>query len=365
MSITSGITRRRRRGYKRPGRRSLEVIRQVERMDRQATQPAAVPSGRKRRRVSKKQKQEEEAQARAAQMKADRDQEMAELGLSRAELLEMKAKQPPTNELMIALNALPKADDPLPPPTPSPIDDLMEGTLKDYEEECVEEGTSSLTAEAGEELDQMETQFNQLLYESCPFHPHQFLYCVNPQTSFGPLRFKCPQEGCPVYLFEDTREVMMEKLKKDTHPQVHARVKHGELKCKCGFVPKMKLSRTAKNHNKVFFSCGSFLTHAKPCGYFQWLHGPLWCPREQAQPILRRWVRDCPVPLLKGKDPEKERPWGMHTVEMRFGERSDPAIEKMKHDPWLKQFGDSVRAQERDFERRSHFHKNFGSSCFF
>ena len=78
-------------------------------MDRQATQPAAVPSGRKRRRVSKKQKQEEEAQARAAQMKADQDQEMAELGFSRAELLEMKAKQPPTNELVIALNALPKA----------------------------------------------------------------------------------------------------------------------------------------------------------------------------------------------------------------------------------------------------------------
>ena len=104
-------------------------------MDRQATQPAAVPSGRKRRRVSKKQKQEEEkAQARAAQMKADHDQEMAELGFSRAELLEMKAKQPPTSELVIALNALPKAEDPLPPPTPSPIHDLMEGTLKDYKD---------------------------------------------------------------------------------------------------------------------------------------------------------------------------------------------------------------------------------------
>ena len=89
-------------------------------MDRQATQPAAVPSGRKRRRVSKKQKQEEEAQARALQMKADHDDEMAELGLSRAELLEMKAKQPPTSGLVIALNALPKAENPLPPPTPSP-----------------------------------------------------------------------------------------------------------------------------------------------------------------------------------------------------------------------------------------------------
>ena len=367
MNITRRITSGRRRAIK--GRPDVHPKSFVSRgMDRQATQPAAVPSGRKRRRVSKKQKQEEEkAQARAAQMKADHDQEMAELGFSRAELLEMKAKQPPTSELVIALNALPKAEDPLPPPTPSPIHDLMEGTLKDYKEECVEEGTfhSDPATEVGEWeiLDQMDTQLNQLLYEVCPFHPHQFITCVNPQASFGPLRFKCPQPGCPVYLFEDTREVMMEKLKEDTHPQVHARLKHGELKCKCGLVPKMKLSRTAKNHNKVFFSCGSFAPGGEPCGYFQWLHAPLWCPREQAQPTLRRWVKDCPVPLLK--DPEKERPWGMHTVEMRFGERSNPVIDKIKHDPWMKQFGDSIQAQENAFERRRHFHKNFGSSCLF
>ena len=159
---------------------------------------------------------------------------------------------------------------------------------------------------------------------------------------------------------------MIEALKKDTHPQVRARLQRGELKCKCGFVPKMKLSRTAKNYNKVFFSCGSFLMHAKPCGYFQWLHGPLWCPREQAQPTLRRWVMETPpVPLLKGKDPEKERPWGMHPVEMRYVERPDPAIEKIKHDPWMKQFGDSVEAQEREFERRRHLYKNFGSMGLF
>ena len=365
-------------------------------MDRQATQPAAVPSGRKRRRVSSKKPKEEAPAldlkaARELEMKATRDLEMAQNGLSRpeadalekkvlqdpsselsvalkalsrAELLEKKATQHPTSQLMVAMKALPRAEDP--PPTPSPINELMEGALK---EECVEEGTfhSDPATEVGEweVLDEMDTQFNQLLYESCPFHPQRFLECVNPQAQFGPLRFKCPQEGCPVYLFEDTREVMMEALKKDTHPQVHARVKRGELKCRCGFVPKMKLSRTTKNYNKVFFSCGSFLTHAKPCGYFQWLHGPLWCPREQAQPTLRRWVKDGPVPLLKGKDPEKERPWGMHAVERYYGERPDPAIEKIKHDPWMKQFGESVQAQEREFERRRHLYGNFGSSCLF
>ena len=332
-------------------------------MERQATQPAAVPSGRKRRRgSSKKPKGKEEVPV--LDMKATRDLEMAQIGLSRAEAeaLEMKATPPPTSELVVALKALPRAEDPLPPPTPSPVcsvNELMEGTLKDYEEECVEEGTfhSDPTTEVGEweVLDQMDTQFNQLLYESCPFHPHRFIECVNPQSNFGPLRFKCPQEGCPVYLFEDTREVMIEVLKKDTHPQVHARLKRGELKCRCGFVPKMKLSRTAKNYNKVFFSCGSFVPGREPCGYFQWLHGPLWCPREQAQPTLRRWVKESlPVPLLKGKGPE-----------MYHVERPDPDIEKMKRSPWMKQFGESIKAQEREYEKRRHLHKNFGSMGLF
>ena len=59
------------------------------------------------------------------------------------------------------------------------MNELMEGTLKDYEEECVEEGTapSLLTPESGDDpdLDQMETQLNDLLYEACPFHSHQFI----------------------------------------------------------------------------------------------------------------------------------------------------------------------------------------------
>ena len=263
-------------------------------MERQATQPAAVATGRKRRRVSgKKPKLEAEA-----------------------ETLHKQAQQPPTSELVLTLNALPQADD---PPPPQSVNELMEGTLKDYEEECMEEGTapSPLTPEVGDDpdLDKMETQLNDLLYEACPFHPHQFIECVNPQTQFGQLRFKCPQEGCPVRLFEESRKVMLEKLKEDTHPQVRARIQRGALKCKCGFTPKMKLSHTDKNYKKVFFSCGSFLQ--EPCGYFQWLHGPLWCPREKAQPSLRRWVKDdgkVPIPLLKGKGHEMEGslPWEMH-----------------------------------------------------
>ena len=179
-------------------------------MERQATQPAAVPTGRKRRRVCGKKKDLEETKAQA---------------------LDMQATQPATSELVIALKALPRAEEPPPPPPPpQTVNELMEGTLKDYEEECVEEGTvpSQLTTEVGDsedqDLDQMEANLNDLLYEACPFHPHQFIHCVNPQTEFGQLRYKCPQEGCPVYLFEDTRDIMLDKLNENTHPQVRAQL---------------------------------------------------------------------------------------------------------------------------------------------
>ena len=326
-------------GYKRQVGRAPQSFHPPA-MERQATQPAAVPSGRKRRRVSPSKKQKEETQAAA---------------------LDLKASQPPTSELVLALNALPRAD-PLTPPTPSPVcsvDELMKGTLKDYEEECVEEGTfhSDPTKEVGEreehDLDQMDTQLNELLYETCPFHPGQYLQCVNPQTQFGQLRFKCPHEGCPVYLFEDSREVMMETLKQDTHPQVRARLQRGELKCKCGLVPRMKLSRTSKNFQKVFFSCGSFLSGQDPCGYFQWLHGPLWCPRDPAQPTLRRWVRDTPREIhYKEYQPIYKRP----SPEREF-------IEKNRS--WLNQFGEAIQAKERERERTLHVPKNFGSSVLF
>ena len=324
-------------------------------MERQATQPAAVPSGRKRRRVSPSKKPKGEKEA-------TRELEMALNGLPRADAEEAPVTQTITTSNVVVMNLA--RTDPLTPPTPSPVcsvDELMEGTLKDYEEECVEEGTfhSDPTKEVGEweehDLDQMDTQLNKLLYETCPFHPGEYIYCVNPQTQFGQLRFKCPQEGCPVYLFEDSREVMMEKLKEDTHPQVRARLQRGELKCKCGLVPRMKLSRTSKNYQKVFFSCGSFLPGQDPCGYFQWLHGPLWCPRDPTQPTLRRWVRDTPREI-QYKEYQPIPLWKRHSPEREF-------IEKNR--PWLNQFGEAIKAKERERERTRHLHKNFGSSVLF
>ena len=168
-------------------------------MERQATQPAAVPTGRKRRPTSTKKNDEQKAKE-----------------------LDTKATQPPTSELVVVLTALPRAEEPAPPP-PQTLNELMDHTLKDYREECAEGGTwqPDPATEVGEveehDLDQMDAKMNDLLYQVCPFHSQQFIHCLYPQTEFGSLRYKCPQEGCPVYLFEETRDIMLQKLKKK-HP---------------------------------------------------------------------------------------------------------------------------------------------------
>ena len=165
-----------------------------------------MPTGRKRRRASSKKNEEQKAKD-----------------------LESKATQPQTSELVIALNALPRAEEP-PPHPPQSLNGLIEHTLKDYQEECVEGGTwqPDPATEVGEweehDLDQMEAKMNDLLYQACPFYPHQFIHCLNPQTEFGSFRYKCPHDGNPVYLFEDTHDVMLQKLKEDTHPQIRAQL---------------------------------------------------------------------------------------------------------------------------------------------
>ena len=89
-------------------------------MQRQATQPAALPTGRKRRRASSKKKESES------------------LDEQKAKELDTKATDPPNSELLTALFALPQADETPPPPPPSPLpqtlNELMDHTLPDYQE---------------------------------------------------------------------------------------------------------------------------------------------------------------------------------------------------------------------------------------
>ena len=79
---------------------------------------------------------------------------------------------------------------------------------------------------------------------------------------------------CPSYYGkdEDKKKVKM-VLQQEIHPEVRA--KWGNLTCHCQKLPKMRLSKTAKNLNKAFLTCGGSAQDAR-CKYFQWIHTPLY-----------------------------------------------------------------------------------------
>ncbi|CAH3176485.1 unnamed protein product [Porites lobata] len=57
-----------------------------------------------------------------------------------------------------------------------------------------------------------------------------------------------------------------------TCPVIHSKIyeQWGTFSCHCGLVPRLKLSQTPRNPNKVFLSCPK--TREARCNYFQWIH---------------------------------------------------------------------------------------------
>ena len=127
----------------------------------------------------------------------------------------------------------------------------------------------------------------QSMQQACPFHPLEPLKVLNPDAEFGPLYCKCPENQCPVWCTTETAPIVLPELIEHTHPEVRAKLT--EIKCKCSEVPRMKLSRTDKNKNRVFLTCGQNPLQSQTCDYFQWMHGPLWKPKRPLQPTLDKW----------------------------------------------------------------------------
>ena len=131
------------------------------------------------------------------------------------------------------------------------------------------------------------------MQQSCPFHPSDPLKVLNPDAEFGPLYCKLT-----------------------------------DLQCKCGEVPRMKLSRSDKNFHKVFLTCGQNPYQIQPCGYFQWMHAPLWKPKRPAQPTLDRWQTvKTPVGEYFALGQKKARPQNFASgfTPPIFGETPKPA----------------------------------------
>ena len=102
--------------------------------------------------------------------------------------------------------------------------------------------------------------------------------CCSPDSPLT-TQFLLPAfEGnklCPRFhgRIEDKKKVY-HALKEDMHAEVQT--KWGELKCHCSRIPIIRLSKTARNLNKVFLTCGTPAVADTRCKYFQWIHTPLF-----------------------------------------------------------------------------------------
>ena len=97
----------------------------------------------------------------------------------------------------------------------------------------------------------------------------------------GPLNtqflLSCFEEKklCPRFYGKNADKLKVyDALKKDMHAEV--KTKWGELKCHCSRIPILRLSKTARNLNKVFLTCGTPALAETRCKYFQWIHTPLF-----------------------------------------------------------------------------------------
>ena len=123
---------------------------------------------------------------------------------------------------------------------------------------------------------------------------------------------------------EDKKKVY-HALKEDIHPEVHA--KWGQLECLCHYIPKIRFSKTARNRNKVFPTCGVPYSRRPPCRYFQWIHTPLY-----------------PLPL----EPTPE--WLVKFTASRqpYKPRSLKSVTKQTQAEWLQQAEQNVEQWKRE-----------------
>ena len=134
---------------------------------------------------------------------------------------------------------------------------------------------------------------------SCPIHEDSVMRCLNADEVCGALLFKCERPDCAVFYTSDSHQAVCHQLRQATHPTVHQVLFHANLKCYCDFTPRMKLSRSEKNYERVFLTC---FKKKDPCNYFQWIHwkvrppqGPMDRYAQKQEPSRLYYTRGLPT----------------------------------------------------------------------
>ena len=147
---------------------------------------------------------------------------------------------------------------------------------------------------------------------------------------------------CPRFYGKELDKLKVyDALKKDMHAEV--KTEWGDLKCHCSRIPILRLSKTARNLNKVFLTCGTPASAETRCKYFQWIHTPLFIDKR-------------PIHKLKYATNLSRAEWkhqakaNVETWKQRNGwyskQDAQTQTEQKQQQTWLNQFAESAKKQE-------------------
>ena len=114
---------------------------------------------------------------------------------------------------------------------------------------------------------------------------------------------------CPVFFGSiEQKQIVLNKLCHEIHPKLQQI--WGTMGCACGLVPKLKLSQTQRNPNKVFLACPR--VQEARCNFFQWIHKqpkPVKVSKATSPSELKKRVNDMVQESLQ-KRIKEEQPAG-------------------------------------------------------
>ena len=152
------------------------------------------------------------------------------------------------------------------------------------------------------------------------------------------LLFGDREKPCPKFYGKiDDKKKVYHALKEHIHHEVQA--KWGHLQCHCQQPPKMRWSKTAKNMNKVFLTCGAPTYPAESrCQYFQWMHTPSYpLPSD-------------PIPewLLKGRQYKRKPMKSINKESQEWMQQAEQNIQTWKQTHWMNEFAKTMKKQEEE-----------------
>ena len=106
-----------------------------------------------------------------------------------------------------------------------------------------------------------------------------------PLNTYFLLNILEGKKECPRFYGKTADKITVsEALTQDIHVEVKS--KWGELRCHCDHIPVLRISKTARNLNKVFLTCGAPQTATTRCKYFQWIHTELFIDKRPHHKLL-------------------------------------------------------------------------------